>query len=241
MWKPSALFFGKSLLTCFMGLETGVIRLKRKSQGKAAVWGPWIGQEGFKNCCRRMVQSQRLALPTSVRCCPIPPASTCTASPILGALMLFGRSSSENTVKTPVCFEEGVERNEVKAVFEINHSQKMVYCRDIYEREGRIRSSCMSPPDLLTEVVQGKNQQEKILHLLLENMSASPWEFQLPFDNNCQNPVFSGSAGVNLAHVFSHLWCRFRFMFFSLNFCQCAAKKTQSKKCNTFNQQTSAT
>lgn len=35
----------------------------------------------------------------------------------------------------------------------------------------------MSPPDLLTEVVQGKNQQEKILHLLLEKMSAPPREF----------------------------------------------------------------
>lgn len=69
-------------------------------------------------------------------------------------------------------------------MFAMNRSQKMVYCRDIYESEGRMRSTVMSPPDLLTGVVQGKNQQEKILHLLLENMSASPQEFQLPFDNN---------------------------------------------------------
>lgn len=134
------------------------------SQRKAAVWGPSIGQEGLMTCCRVTVQSRCLALPTSVGCWPIPSAFTCTARPILEALVAFERSSSENTVKTPVYLEEGVERNEMKAVFAMNHSQKMVYCRDIYESEGRMRSTRMSPPDLLTGVVQGKNQREKILH-----------------------------------------------------------------------------
>lgn len=84
------------------------------------------------------------------------------------------------------CQDSSLPRKEWKemrweAVFAMNHSQKMVYCRDIYESEARMRST----PDLLTEVVQGRNQQERILHLLLEKMSVPPQEFQLPFDNDC--------------------------------------------------------
>lgn len=140
-----------------MDLEADVmIRLKGEkkwmgSQRKAAVWGPSIGQEGLMNCCRVTVQSWWV-LAHSMHSLSHPWSSD-----------VFWKELKWKHCQDP-CLPWGRSRNEVKAVFAMNHSQNMVYCRDIYESEGRMRSTHMNPPDLLTEVVQGRNQREKILH-----------------------------------------------------------------------------